>query len=322
MASGAVTAPAARAAGPVAADDGAAVAEETWIDPRTVDLTIRTPAVGGQEKTRVMLPAGWSRTAGRTWPVVYAYQGGNDDYLSWVRGSQLASLAAKWDVIVALPSGGTHGGYTDWYNYGKGGTPRWETFHTEEVLQLLERNYRAGTRRAALGVSSGGQGAITYAARHRGMFAYAVSFSGVLRLTKPGLPSMLMLQGLGFGDDPFRTWGIPGVHDANWKAHDPYELAERLRGTGLYISSGTTGLPGPYDPDPVNPNGNVAGAVGEFLVGITATDFVARLKKLGIPATTNLYVGGWHNWRYWRPELDKAWPLMMDALGVEAPAGS
>ena len=45
---------------------------------------------------------------------------------------------------------GANGSYTDWYNYGKGGVPKWETFHTKEVIQLMERNYHAGTARAVM----------------------------------------------------------------------------------------------------------------------------------------------------------------------------
>ncbi|MFG2003133.1 alpha/beta hydrolase [Spirillospora sp. NPDC048911] len=321
-AAGASAASASPGAAPVAArvpaDSGAKIVSEKWVNASTVDLTVRTPAIGTAEMIRVLVPKGWSRRAKRTWPVVYAYQGGNDDYLSWVKGSQLAKLAARWDVLVVMPSGGKNGGSANWWNYGKGGTPKWETFHTTEVLQLLERNYRAGVRRAALGVSSGGQGAVAYAARHPGMFKYAVSFSGILHLTKPGIPPILMIQGIPFGFDPFRVWGVPGVDEKNWKAHDPYELAGRLRGTGLYISSGTTGLPGPYDKPLETPiRQNVLGALGEFLVGATTVDFVARLKQLGIPATTHIYGNGWHNWKYWQPELDRAWPLMMRALGAK-----
>ncbi|MFC0038138.1 alpha/beta hydrolase [Actinomadura rayongensis] len=302
----------------VPADDGARIKTETWIDSRTVDLTVATPAVGDDEMIRVIVPQGWSRTASRTWPVVYAYQGGNDDYLSWVKGSQISDLASQWGVLVVMPAGGKGGGFSDWWNYGRGGTPKWETFHTTEVLQLLERNYRAGTRRAALGVSSGGQGAIAYAARHRGMFAYAASFSGLLHSSSPPIQWTLMLQGVTFDSDPFAVWGVPGFDDANWKAHDPYELADKLRGTQLYISSGTTGLPGPLDDPSKTPlDSNIYGATGELIVGSTAKDFVARLQRLGIPATTHLYGDGWHNWNYWRRELTTEWPLMMQALGAE-----
>ncbi|WP_433334485.1 alpha/beta hydrolase [Spirillospora sp. CA-294931] len=309
--------PAAATTAPVPADDGARITEEKWVDPSTLDLTVDGPALGKPQKVRVLVPKGWSPTADRTWPVVYAYHGGNADYVSWTRQTDIEQIAARWDVMVVMPEGGKNGSYTDWWNDGAGGTPKWETFHIDEVVQLLERNYRAGTGRAALGISSGGQGAVTYAARRPGMFRYAVSLSGILHLTKPGLPSLLMLQGMGFDSDPAKIWGRPGRDDWNWAVHDPYLLAHRLRGTGLYISSGTTGWPGPLD-DPVNRpwDENFYGATGEFIVGSTVTGFVEHLKRLGIPATTNIYGNGWHNWNYWRPELAKSWPLMMAALGA------
>ncbi|WP_254716654.1 hypothetical protein [Actinomadura sp. WMMB 499] len=49
--------------------------------------------------------------------------------------------------------------------------------------------------------------------------------------------------------------------------------------------------------------------------------FVARLDALGIPVTSHIYGDGWHAWPEWIPELERAWPLMMDALdATETPA--
>ncbi|NKZ06931.1 hypothetical protein HGB48_24795 [Actinomadura latina] len=67
---------------------------------------------------------------------------------------------------------------TDWWNRGGGGAPKWETFHLAELRQILERGYRAGPDRAVAGSSTGGLGALAYAARHRGLFRAAASFSG------------------------------------------------------------------------------------------------------------------------------------------------
>jgi len=102
----------------------------------------------------------------------------------------------------------------------------------------------------------------------------------------------------------------PGVDDANWRAHDPYALAPRLRGVGLFISSGTTGLPGPFDD-----SGNVVGGVIEVPTGVTTIEFRGRLRDLGIPVTAHLYGPGTHPWPYWQREMTSAWPLMMSAIG-------
>lgn len=291
----------------------AAEVAERWLGPRTVDLTWHSPNIGEEVVARVLLPRGWSRDAGRTWPVVYAYQGGRDDYTSWTRETDIEELAEPWDVIVVTPTGGGNGSYTDWWNDGRGGTPRWETFHTAELPRLMRR-YHAGSRRAAVGISSGGHGAMSYAARHPGLFRYAASFSGPTHPTMGGAPAILLTVNLlGFGPEAFRIFGLPGRDAANWRAHDPYVQAASLRGTGLYVASGTTGLNGPYTPEGAQWRPT---QISEVLLGRMNRAFVDRLRALGIPVTAHIYGDGWHAWPEWVPELHAAWPLMMRAVSA------
>ncbi|MBW8482951.1 alpha/beta hydrolase [Actinomadura parmotrematis] len=321
----ALAAPAAPAdaAGTVKADTGARIVARKQLDAHTFDITVKTPSLAKTAPVRVITPKGWSATSARRWPVLYTFHGGVDHYESWTRSTDIEQLAAKWNVLVVMPEADVDGSYTDWYNYGKGGTPKWETFHTTDVVQLMERNFRASTVRAAMGISSGGEGAFTYAARHKGMFRYAASFSGILHLTKPGIPAILMAEGVyGMGDggnDPFRIWGPITGDMANWKAHDPYLLANNLRGTGLYISSGLTGNPGALDPKVTGYDflkARVLGGVSEQVAGSASQSMAARLKQLGIPATTHFYQDGWHQWAYWQIEMHTAWPLIMKSIGA------
>jgi S-formylglutathione hydrolase FrmB len=303
----------ARAAVPVPADDGAKIVAERWLSDSTLDVTVSSPALGEQVPVRILLPKRWSRSAEKSWPVVYAYHGGRDTYVSWTRSTDIGQVAGRYDVMVVMPDTGWAGWFTDWRNYGRGGVPMWETFHTGELLQLMERNYHAGTARAAMGISSGGYGAVKYAARHPGMFEYAVSLSGVLHLTQPGVPALVLLEA-SERYDPLRIWGVPIIDAANWKANDPYELASNLRGTGLYLASGLTGLPGPNDhPAP----GDTPIQAQEIWCGATTVSFADRLKKLRIPATTHIYRDGWHDWSTWQPEMHRAWPLIMTAIDAE-----
>jgi S-formylglutathione hydrolase FrmB len=292
------------------ADDGARIVSQEWLDSSTFDLTVDSPAIGSEQKVRVLVPRGWSAQPARTWPVLYAFQGGRDTYVSWTRSSDIKSIASEYNVMVVMPEA-DDGGYADWWNYGKGGIPQWEKFHMSEVLQLVARNYRASGVRACMGLSSGGQGCVTYAARRRGAFRYAASYSGILSLRSPGIPALLMATNLLNAQDPFRIWGIPGIDDANWRAHDPVALAPRLRGIGLYISSGTTGLPGPLD----DSNSTVGGAI-EVPIGVTNIAFRKRLRELAIPVTAHLYGPGTHSWPYWNREMKSAWPLIMRAIGA------
>jgi S-formylglutathione hydrolase FrmB len=123
---------------------------------------VERPLACSDQKVRVLVPKGWSAESTRTWPVLYAYQGGRDTYVSWTRSSDIKTIANKYDAMVVMPEA-DDGGYADWWNYGKGGIPQWEKFHLSEVLQLVERNYHASDVRACMGLSSGGQGCMTYA---------------------------------------------------------------------------------------------------------------------------------------------------------------
>lgn len=295
-----------------AAADGARIAKTTRLGAREVDISINSPALGKTVNTRILLPANWSENSTATWPVLYAFHGGQDDYTSWTKNTDIEAWAAAYNVIVVMPEA-ANGSYADWYNYGKGGTPKWETFHTEEVRQLIERNYHGGGVRAAIGNSSGGEGAMSYAARHPGLFKYAASLSGILSMRSPGIPAMLMLTNAGNGQDPYAIWGIPRWDDANWIKHDPAALADKLKGTGIFFSAGTSGRPGPGDP-------NVApwdiGLLSEIAVGANNKDFQAALDKAGVPYIAHIYGDGRHNWPAWIRESQFIWPTLMKSIGA------
>lgn len=289
------------------ADDGATVVKETRLDARTYDLTVSSPAIGGDVPVRLLVPPGWSPTANRTWPVLFLLQGCGDDYTSWTRETDVEELSASSDVLVVMPDGGRAGWYTDWWNGGRGGTPRWETFHTGELPRLIERDYRGGTARAVAGLSAGGTGAFGYAAKHPGMFRAAASYSGLLSTQFVGVPQFIYTTVLREGLDPYGPWGRESLVPAVWAAHNPKQLAANLRGTSLYMSFGN-GFKGVLDTewwsyDPF-----------ETIVGTTSPDFVAQVRSLGIPITVNAYGGGTHTWKYWQRELRASWPMLTAAL--------
>ncbi|WP_160822445.1 alpha/beta hydrolase family protein [Actinomadura sp. J1-007] len=191
------------------ADDGAKITAVKKTGTRQYDVSIATPALGKTVKTRVLVPKSWKAGSKRSWPVVYAYHGGENTYTSWTKDSNIESVAAPYDVMVVMPEGGWRGSYTNWWNGGRGGIPAWETFHTSEVVQLMERNFHAGTSRAAIGLSSGGQGSITYAERHPGLFRYAASYSGALNITAPGMPTALMMMNNSPASTPTTSGATP-----------------------------------------------------------------------------------------------------------------
>ncbi|WP_019633266.1 alpha/beta hydrolase [Actinomadura atramentaria] len=314
--SAAVTAGAALVGGALAAPASAAGAEvvnEHKLSDHIVDLTVHSAAMNRDLPVRIMLPTGWSRTAKRTWPVVWALHGGNENYTAWNMHTDLAARSLRRQVIVVMPEGGYAGGYTDWWNYGFGNSYAWETFHLKELMPLLEAEYRAGTKRAVFGQSTGGYGSLIYSARNPGMFRYAAAYSPFASLLTAGVSIVLEtgLAGLGPFTDKNAMWGDPFWQRDVWEEHDPVSQAAHLRGTKLYVSVAKNGLPGPLDP----PTAQFADPAEAFCY-YTTKPFLDRLKELGIPVTTHLYERGTHSWPYWQDELSRSWPAMMRAIGA------
>lgn len=297
------------------ASNGAKIVGFKWIKQGSqFDFTIRSNALGGRYKVRVLVPRTWRMKSTRTWPTLYAYQGGREAYTAWTRSGGIESLASKYDVMVVMPAG-NNGSYTNWWNSGRRGLPMWETFHTLEVRDLVERNFHAGGSRACMGVAAGGQGCVTYAARFPRMFRYAASYSGVLSLLSPGIPPLLLYTMTGTpGTNPLRVYGHPVYDKYNWVAHDPTSLARRLRGIKLYISAGTTGQPGAVEPK--NLPKSDTGLVNERSVGFSNVVFRNKLRSLKIPVTAHFYNDGRHSWPHWSSETKLAWPSIMATLGA------
>lgn len=296
----------------VQADNGAYVAETKQLGERVIDLGIDSPSLGTKVPVRVILPPSWSPNSGRTFPTLYLLQGASDDYTSWTRETDIEELASQTDVIIVTPEGGRAGFYTNWWNYGQKGGPNWETFHTMELPQILERGFRANDRRAVIGMSEGGLGALNYAARHTGEYVFAGSFSGVTDLDDQALRSGIVLTCAREGVDAMRLWGDPVRNRALWDAHNPARMVNRFRGVKVHLSA-AAGLPGPLDRNtPLE-----AGLLEAPSYQPTAR-FADRLRKAGVDVTSHLYLTGTHSWPYWERELHVAWPSVLSALQVSS----
>jgi S-formylglutathione hydrolase FrmB len=296
------------------ADDGARVIAETIIDARTVDLTISSPAVG-ITTTRLLLPRDWSASPASYWPTLYMLHGANEvqDYKSWTAFTDIEAFTADKNVLLALPSAGAAGVYCDNYNPLRlPGIPKWETYHTVELPQLLERGYRSNGVRAAAGLSIGGYGALIYSARKPGLFKAAASYSGLTDIFDFAALFSVTQSRLKDGQ-VIGPWGSAVWNRDNWIAHNPTDQAAKLKGTALYISAGD-GKPGPLD-DPKF--ADIAGSrVIETVTGNMNRRFITRLQKLGVPVTANMYQGGYHYWNYWEREFHSSWPLLAGAIGA------
>jgi diacylglycerol O-acyltransferase / trehalose O-mycolyltransferase len=306
----------------VHADNGANVIAQNVLDPRTVDITIDSTGLGHTASARILLPDRFASDSGGGWPVLYLLHGGLGRYVDWTENSDIANLARKRDVLVVMPDGGSLGFYTDWWDHGVGSKPGWETFHLVELRQILERGLGASDQRAVAGLSMGGFGVMSYAGRQPGFFRAAASFSGVLNTLHPtvdplfpGLYATWLLQTFvaPLGYDPLALFGDPTSQRAVWAAHNPADLVASLRGTKLFVSCGN-GHVGPLDPPGTDPSGLLVQL--EAALSLQNEEFIRRATGVGLDLMTDLYGAGTHTWPYWARELERAFPLLMRAIGA------
>jgi S-formylglutathione hydrolase FrmB len=313
-------APAAAAPAPTQAPSGAVVSRVDWLSDRRVALWVDSPSMATPIQVQLLLARDWNKDPQAVFPSVWMLDGlrATDQENGWTAETDAESWFADKNVNVVLPVGGQSSFYSDWVDQDNGKNYQWETFLTKELPPILERDWRTNQTRAVAGLSMGGTAAMTLAARNPGFFKFAGSFSGILATTTLGMPQAIAyaMQDAG-GFDATAMWGAP-TSDL-WAQHDPYVLAEKLKGTSLYVSSGS-GLTGPYD----QPSGipgvstNYAGMGLEILSRLTSQTFATKLNKLGIPASINYRPSGTHSWPYWQFELKQAWPQIATALGVPA----
>jgi S-formylglutathione hydrolase FrmB len=286
---------------------GARVVAEDQVGTRLVDLTVQSRALSRTAKVRLLTPDGWEhRRRGDRWPVLYLLHGCCDTYDSWTRETGVEDFRELRDTLVVMPEGGPVGWYSNWWNHGAGGPPAWETFHLRELRTLLERDYGGGQRRVIAGLSMGGFGALSYAARNPGMFRAAASYSGVVHPLFQDFPAGLASLLAQFGEDPLALWGDPVAQRRIWQAHDPYFLARRLRSTPVFLSSGD-GTAGPFD---------APGTTDELEAFLNQMNhaLAARFDQAGVPYRADFYGPGTHTWPYWERELRRSLPLLLRAL--------
>jgi len=129
-----------------------------------------------EEKYLVYLPEGYE-TSGRRYPTVYLLHQFNSDHTSYRTDhvDQLLDEGVKAglfdEMIVVIPNSSEN----SWW------TGEWEKMITEELIPLIDGNYRTindARFRMTAGCSMGGQGAYAVALRNPNYFTGAVSFFG------------------------------------------------------------------------------------------------------------------------------------------------
>jgi diacylglycerol O-acyltransferase / trehalose O-mycolyltransferase len=199
-----------------------------------------------------------------------------------------------------MPEGGKAGYYSDWNSGAK-----WETFHLGELPRYLTAqgfpiNFN---RKALVGYSMGGFGALSYAARHPARFKAVVALSPVADPLRN--PSLVLndLRDAYSSSTRYKLWGNPKTTSGarTWKKHDPYYLAKGLKGTYLYLYAGKNG-------------GSLESTLRAQVLKLKNKLTSLGTSKLQITVSTHTGSYGTHNYSYWSAQLAKAWPGVVNAL--------
>jgi poly(3-hydroxybutyrate) depolymerase len=157
----------------------ARVVGETQVARNVADLKVESTALGRTATVRLITPRGWeARKEGRRWPVLYLLHGCCDVPASWTGNTDVEELSVLRDVLVVTPrpvrSASTATGGT---------TAPAARRHGRPSTCASSAGCCSGTTAPdggalVAGLSMGGFGALSYAARHPRMFRAAASYSG------------------------------------------------------------------------------------------------------------------------------------------------
>ena len=309
-------------------------------DGRLRTEVLESPALGGRTRVNVLLPKGYDPTGATRYPVLYLLHGALADYNDWNYSGRIMQLVDGVTAqqrlppfIVVMPDGGHYGWYSDWYGTDIGATgtpPAWSQYHVGELIPWIDTTFpttadRSG--RAIAGLSMGGFGAMSYAARHPDLFAAAGSFSGALNPTYgPGYGEAFVTLASAYFNDLRVTqcmWGDAVTQRVRWYGHDPTYLAGNIAATHLFVAAGggDADQPRGIAPNPADitsPVGMISTPVEETCF-LMSRAFTAALDAAGIAHTDDYYGSGTHEMTYWRAELEKFLPKMAAAWAEPPP---
>jgi S-formylglutathione hydrolase FrmB len=286
---------------PASASGGLELLARHRLDSRLLELRFTTPAVPSPTGVRVLLPAGYGASH-RRYPVLYLLHGALGDETSWTTQGDAERITAGRPLIVVMPATGHTSGYVNWADRSQG-RHDWERYHIDQLIPWIDAHLRTRAERdgrAVAGLSMGGFGAMSYAARHPDRFVAAASFSGAVDTNNP-------LDQAVTDDKPF---GPRATEEVRWRAANPWDLAGNLRPLRLVVRTGNGQAGGPFG----------GGDVVELAVHQMSVAFHDRLDALGIPHVWDDYGPGGHLWPYWQRDLRRTLPLLMRTFRRPPPA--
>ncbi|MFT3899041.1 MAG: alpha/beta hydrolase family protein [Gordonia sp. (in: high G+C Gram-positive bacteria)] len=306
----------------------AKVTKQSYIDAvlpgagRKVTVVVQSASMGRQIPVTVLKP----RDEGKPAPVLYLLNGagGGEDSATWDAKTDYERFFSTKNVYVATPIGGAFSYYTDWQRDDPVlGRNKWQTFLTRELPPLLNKQFKTTGANALAGISMAGTSVLNLGVAAPKLYRSVAAYSGCARTSDPlGQAYIRMVVSDRGRGDVTNMWGPIG--GPGWIANDPYLNAARLRGTKVYMTTGT-GMPGRNDTlgaplvnnDPISlANQVVVGGLIESAVNLCTQQMAQRFRQMHIPATVITRPTGTHSWKYWEEDLKRTWPMIARDLGV------
>lgn len=190
----------------------------------TVDtISFYSKAMDRTMKSVIILPDNYK--AGGKLPVVYLLHGYSGDYSDWIKKvPAVASYADQYNVLIVCPDGGYAGWYFDSPIDKKS---QYETYITKELVGWIDHHYPTSAtraKRAIMGLSMGGHGALYLAIQHQDAFGAAGSMSGAVDITA-------LSNSFGIA----RLLGPYSEYPKRWEQHSVLDLTHKLINDSLKI---------------------------------------------------------------------------------------
>ncbi|MFE3446121.1 alpha/beta hydrolase [Nocardia sp. NPDC059180] len=296
------------------APDGSRIVSVTEGADRMLDLRVHSTAMATEITVKVLPAPDTSKPA----PVLYLLNGadGGADR-NWTNATDIVDFFADQQLTLVVPMGGRGSYFTDWRTDDPVlGKQRWTTFLTEELPPIIDSAFDGTGKNAIAGISMAGTAVFQLALAAPELYRAIGSYSGCVQTSDLSGRALITAVVAANGGNPANMWG---ASREVWAAKDPDLHAADLRGTAIYVSTGT-GLPGSLDNLP-NAGGplNLAyqllfGAPLEQVTNLCTHQLRDRLRDLDIPATFDFRDTGTHSWGYWEQDLHRSWELFRTAL--------
>lgn len=180
------------------------------------DVTFFSTALNRVMQYRVVLPT--SIAPGTRLPVVYLLHGNGGEFRDWSNYSDVAQFAAR-GLILVMPEGG-QSYYT---NAAHRPQDRYEDYIVHDLISDVENRFPASrerAKRAIVGVSMGGFGAIKIVLRHPELFIFAGALSPAIDVPSRSFSWKRFRQSYAF----YEIFGSAG--SATRKENNPFVLVQ------------------------------------------------------------------------------------------------